>query len=177
MIYYINGDLLNTQCQYICHQVNCQGKMNSGVAKAIRDKWPVVYHNYMAKYNAAADMADEWAVRYEGSAPTASEILLGNIQIVGLWEDYYTTPIHQSVINIFAQQCYGYDGRRYTSYDAFWLCLGKIRETVPKGSSLAFPYKIGCVRGGANWTIIETMIKEALEKDYNIFIYKLEDNQ
>jgi hypothetical protein len=75
-----------------------------------------------------------------------------------------------------AQACFGYDGKRYTSYDAFWLCLGEIREKVPKGSSLAFPYKIGCVRGGANWAIIETMIKEALEQDYNIFIYKLEDN-
>ena len=35
----INGDLLNANTDFICHQVNCQGKMNSGVAKAIRNKW------------------------------------------------------------------------------------------------------------------------------------------
>ena len=168
MIYYINGDLLNTQCQYICHQVNCQGKMNSGVAKAVRDKWPVVYEEYCDWHTSY----DAWAYAHQNQEYTysAADAMLGHIQIVKVNNN-------QNVVNMAAQACFGYDGKRYTSYDAFWLCLGEIREMVPKGSSVAFPYKIGCVRGGANWTIIETMIKEALEKDYDIFIYKLEDNQ
>ena len=177
MIHEVKGNLLDTECDYICHQVNCQGKMNSGVAKAIREKWPVVYQNYMAKYNDTASMADEWAGRYEGGTPAASEMLLGDIQIVGLWEDYYATPIHQSVINMFAQQYYGYDGRRYTSYDAFWNCLNLIKQTVPKGQTIAFPGRIGCVRGGANWDIIKNMIEVVLGKDYEVFIYYLEDEK
>ena len=28
----IDGDLFNTKAKYICHQVNCKGKMGSGVA-------------------------------------------------------------------------------------------------------------------------------------------------
>ena len=173
-IHHAISDLLASDCEYICHQVNCQGKMNSGIAKSIREKWPVVYHNYMAKYNAVASMADEWAGRYEGGTPEASEMLLGDIQIVGLWEDYYTAPVHQSVINMFAQQHYGYDGRRYTSYDAFWSCLGHIKDMVPKGKKIGFPGYIGCVRGGANWDVIYEMINQVLAEDYEVYIYFLE---
>jgi hypothetical protein len=97
--------------------------------------------------------------------------LLGDIQIVGLWEDFYATDFHQSVINMFAQEHYGYDGRRYTSYDAFWNCLNLIKKSVPKGSKIGFPGYIGCVRGGANWEVISTMIKEVLSEDYEVYIY------
>ena len=45
---------------------------------------------------------------------------------------------------------------------------------MPKGATIAFPYKIGCGLGGANWEIIEKMI-DVVFKDYGVFIYKLED--
>ena len=38
----INGDVLSTTCIYIAHQCNAMGKMNSGVAKQIREKYPEV---------------------------------------------------------------------------------------------------------------------------------------
>lgn len=34
----LDGDLLTSTAECILHQVNCAGKMNSGVAKAIRKK-------------------------------------------------------------------------------------------------------------------------------------------
>ena len=155
MIHEIKGNLLDTNCQYICHQVNCQGKMNSGVAKAIRDKWPEVYTQYLQKYVDADGYADE---------------LLGEIQHV---------PVSnlKCVINMFAQENYGYDGYRYTSYDAFWSCVNRIAVTVPKGSSIAFPNRIGCVRGGANWDVIKNMIEVVLGKDYDIYFYNLEEEK
>lgn len=42
-IKFIEGNLLDSTTDIICHQVNCQGKMSSGVAKAIREKYPKVY--------------------------------------------------------------------------------------------------------------------------------------
>jgi hypothetical protein len=54
------------------------------------------------------------------------------------------------------------------------MCLGEILKTVPKGSSIAFPARIGCVRGGANWDVILTMIDEVLVPHYEIYIYNLE---
>ena len=151
MVYEVKGNLLESNCDYICHQVNCQGKMNSGIAKAIREKWIEVYHLYMERFRL-----------------NKSTTFLGTIQDIQTFDGPH-------VINMFAQQHYGYDGRRYTSYDAFWSCLGKIREEVPKGSSIAFPDHIGSCRGGANWNVIKTMIAEALGNDYEIYIYKLEE--
>ena len=171
-VQHIQCNLLDAPVDYICHQVNCQGRMGSGIAKQIRERWPVVYKNYMAKIYAVDEFVSKTYGGYE-NGPNTSEILLGDIQIVGLWEDYYATDFHQSVINMFAQQYYGYDGKRYTSYDAFWNCLNLIKQTVPKGSTIGFPDHIGCGLGGANWEVILTMIKEVLN-DYNVYIYKLE---
>ena len=154
MVYYVKGDLLKSDCQYICHQVNCQGRMGSGIAKQIRERWPVVYEHYMTLYNTKGI-----DVRYE---------LLGEIQVVNV-------ESNRNIINMFGQESYGYDGRRYTSYDAFWSCLGKIKATVPKGSKIGFPAKIGCGLGGANWEVIFKMIEQVLAEDYEVYIYILEE--
>lgn len=145
MITFHNGNILDSGATVICHQVNCQGKMNSGVAKAIREKWPEVYDRYRVKYECEVD-------------------LLGQIQPVIINAD-------KAVINMFAQYNYGYDGRRYTSYDAFWSCLGEIKKYLNPGVTIAFPARIGCVRGGANWNVILTMIEEVLGADYNVEIW------
>ena len=137
------GDITTSDAKIICHQVNCQGKMNSGVAKVIRDKWPEVYNRYRAKCESEVD-------------------LLGQIQPI------YIAEGDKAVINMFAQYNYGYDGRRYTSYDAFWSCLGEIKKYLNPGITIAFPARIGCVRGGANWTVIKTMIEEVLSEDFEI---------
>ena len=173
MVQFVKGNLLESNCDYICHQVNCQGKMNSGIAKQIREKWPIVYKNYMEKYNTMSDVILSTYGGYEDGGPDISEVLLGDIQIVNI-----NTPgadeRAQQVINMFAQQHYGYDGRRYTSYDAFWSCLGKIKDVVPEGKKIGFPGRIGCVRGGANWNVIYEMIDQVLGRDYEVYIYFLE---
>ena len=163
MIYWKKGDLLESDCDYICQQVNCMGKMNSGIAKQIREKWPIVYQNYMAKCNFS-----------HPSGYIRPELLLGDIQIVGLWDDYNETKFHQSVINMYSQLNYGYDGRRYTSYDAFWNCVNLIKQSVPTDKKIGFPYNIGCGLGGANWNVILTMVDTVLA-DYTVEIYVLED--
>lgn len=174
-MHHVIGDLLESDCDYICHQVNCQGKMNSGIAKSIRDKWPIVYNNYITMYNKTAKHLLAAYSGYE-ICPDVSEILLGDIQIVDLWDNYYATDFHQNVINMFAQQYLGYDGHRYTSYDAFWSCLDKIKTIVPAGKKIGFPGRIGCVRGGANWDVIYEMINQVLGQDYEVYIYFLEGN-
>ena len=99
MVYFRKGDLLESECDYICHQVNCMGKMNSGIAKQIREKWPIVFQNYMAKCNFS-----------HPSGYVRPEVLLGDIQFVPLYEDYYKDVKRQQVINMFGQYGYGYDG-------------------------------------------------------------------
>lgn len=43
MVSYKNGDLFSSGCNVICHQVNCKGMMNAGIAKTMRKKYPDVY--------------------------------------------------------------------------------------------------------------------------------------
>ena len=174
MITFKKMNICDSQCDNICHQVNCQGVMNSGVAKAIREKWPVVYENYKAKYNECKKSVEEMYQHYGNSPFSISDLMLGTIQHVPLYDNYYKTEKHQGVINMFAQSRYGYDGKRYTSYDAFWSCLGWIKKITPKGSSIAFPKYIGCCRGGADWNVIKTMIEQVLGQDYHVYIYELE---
>ena len=162
MVTFHKGNILDSGADVICHQVNCQGAMNSGVAKAIRGKWPVVYKAYREKFQEMEDKIVKLCGSFE-SQMDVSEVLLGEAQAVGIGDKRY-------VVNLFAQQYYGYDNRQYTSYDAFWQCLNKLTEDFSKSKTIAFPARIGCVRGGANWNVILKMIEEVLG-DYNVEIW------
>lgn len=154
MVKYVKGDLLESNCDYICHQVNCQGVMGSGIAKQIREKWPVVFDEYSRKY-------------YEAPSDCRSYWLLGQIQLI-ITDDNF-------VINMFSQEAYGRDGCRYTSYDAFWECLINITRTVPINAAIGFPRGIGCGLGGGDWAVISTMIETVLGEDYDVYIYEREE--
>lgn len=150
MITYKNGNLLNSDAEVICHQVNCQGAMGSGVAKQIRIRWPNVYDKYKEYVNSIGNKNN----------------ILGHVQFVQVSEG-------KRVCNMFSQLNYGYAGERYTSYDAFYTCLEEMARVLPKNSTIAFPYGIGCCRGGANWEIISNMIETVL-REYDVTFYYLE---
>lgn len=148
------GNLFDTDAKWICHQVNCRRKMRSGVAMQVREKYPHVYSAYMKM------------------TPK-----LGNILVVPVEPNAPNNYDGQYIVNMFCQENYGYDGNRYTSYDAFVESLEKLRDYVlfhdrTDTPTIAFPYKIGCDRGGANWEIISNMIETVL-KDFTIEYWKL----
>lgn len=145
----LTGNLLDNHGCVICHQVNCQKTMGSGVAKQIKDTWPEVAQAYQM---------------YFIDHPTP----LGRTQLV-------QTNDGHVIANMYAQDRYGYDGKRYTNYEAFASCLEELNRKLADGASVAFPYKIGSDRGGANWEIIRTMIQNILTNK-NIYIYRLEEN-
>lgn len=141
------GNLLDVQKIYICHQVNCQGVMGSGLAKQIKNKWKKAY---------------EWYAK-DCKSKTPEE-LLGTICPVNVEDNI-------SVINMYAQNKYGTD-KRYTDYEAFEKCLNNIKFHVPKENTIIrFPYGIGCGLGGGDWEIIQNLIKKVLE-EYNVEIYR-----
>lgn len=154
MVNHVIGNLLDSNCEYICQQVNCQGVMASGIAKQIRERWPEVYEKYFREH--------EFWTKQMGRSSSP----LGNIDIVRI------NNSNQSVINIYSQRDYGYDGERYTSYDAFAKCLGLIKSYIPGGATIGFPSGIGCGLGGGNWQVISALIDEYLGDDYDVYIYK-----
>lgn len=149
MIKIVKGDLLNAREAAICHQVNCQNMMGSGVAKAIYTKWPEVkseYHKFCA-----------------GKRPRD---LLGNAQIVFL-HDFPTG--NKVVINIFGQLNCGHDKICYTRYDALADAFDKL-NTLAAGKTLAFPYGFGCGLAGGDWKEVERLMLEHLN-NVDVTIY------
>ena len=156
MVHYVKGNLLDSDCDYICHQVNCQGRMNSGIARQIRERWPEVYEKYLREH-------EFWTVQMGRSMSP-----LGNIDIVRI------NNSNQRVINMYTQPGYGYDGKRYTSYDAFERALDLIRAYILDDAKIGFPKNIGCGLGGGDWTVISGLIEKILGKTHDVYIYELE---
>ena len=161
MVKIIDGDLLESGANIICHQVNCQGKMNSGVAKQIRLKYPEVYNRYAFLCNAHKD----------------KNAMLGTNQVIHTNDGTY-------IVNMFAQNNYGYDGKQYTSLEALRNCFEDIYSDfkflkVGKGEPgtkrfrLALPYGIGSVRGGAKWEDVYAIIEEVF-KDVEVELWRLD---
>ena len=76
--------------------------------------------------------------------------------------------------NLFAQKSYGYDGKQYTDINALRKCFENLRSyAVLENMSIAMPYKIGCVRGGANWEEVYQMINDIFE-NCNIELWRLD---
>ena len=146
MVTVVKGNLLNSSEKIIAHQVNCQKKMNSGVAKAIREKWPIVFEKYQK-----------------------AESQLGFVDFILIDNHYHY------VANMYAQDNYGYDGKQYTYYDAFRQCCKTIVETcrnMPIKYTVAMPYKIASDRGGADWDKIMDILLEEFT-DIDLTLYKL----
>ena len=149
MIRVVKGNLLDTKETIIAHQVNCQRKMNSGVAKAIREKYPVVFDRYCK-----------------------TEPKLGFVDFISVGD-----RIHY-IANMYAQDRYGYDGKQYTDYEAFRQCCEKIAKEcrlskqMKKEFNVAMPYKIASDRGGADWDKIMDILLEVFT-DVDLTLYKL----
>ena len=156
MIIHKKCDIFESGADIICHQVNCQGVMGSGLAKQVRERYPAVYRAYK-----------EWCEDYK------TEELLGMSQFVPVkkpWEERgENDPI--SIINIFGQLDYGY-GKCHTDYNALKHAFQNISLLVRMSNPspiIAFPYKFGCARGGGDWEVVRGMIEEAFQ-DCMVFI-------
>jgi len=145
------GDLFQASESIIGHQVNCQAVMGSGVAKQMKKLYPEVFKEY---------------VRY---CRQHKDDLLGSCQIVEL-----NQGTHKYVANLFGQQAYGGDGRKYTNDDALSSALTQLYKFAKANQcSVALPYKIGCDRGGGDWNIVLGMLNEIFT-DVDVSLYKLQ---
>lgn len=165
MIKIIDGDLFTSDARIIAHQVNCQGKMGSGVALQVKNKYPNVYSEYMK---------------------VCSSDMLGQIQIVPVnseWNGFDCGDIaipydEKFICNMFAQNNYGYDGKLYTDIEALTKCFALLNGLVHEknnniNSKIAMPYKVGCCRGGANWEDVYKLM-ESIFSDCDVELWRLD---
>ena len=148
--------LKNNEIDFLMHVVNCQGVMNSGIAKQVKQEFPENFKRYRSVYKQHVDSNQQ------------SE-LLGCVLI------------NSSVINLFAQNNYGYDKKRYLHYGAITESLSVI-PTHPiikialiknkKQITIGVPMLMGCDRAGGDWQVVSEML-QGLPRFINIIIYKL----
>lgn len=145
-IIYEIGDIINSQENIIAHGCNAQRKMASGVAKALRNKWPEA----------------TWKPYSE-----APKLSMGST-IPGI-----TRCGEKIIFNCITQEMYGYDGKKYVSYDAIHDCFSTINdlEISEYGTCIAIP-RIGAGLGGGSWEVIEKIILSTVT-NYKVKVYDL----
>lgn len=179
----LEGDVFDTDCQVICHQVNCMGKMGSGIAKIIRSLYPEVYKVYMEDYNTLGDLlygscrlinvSNYNSIRYIANL-YGQYSYIGSMQLNEMLKlDSNKQPDTWNPSN----GVMSYSPYRYTNYEAFYRGLETLASLMIQTglTSVAFPYRIGSDRGGADWNIILAMIDSVFSK-YNqitVKIYRL----
>lgn len=157
---YKQGDLLECTKEKefrIVHSGNNRGKMASGVAAAILNKFPQVKEDYLKAYSTYWVASTRWL----GEVVISVTSYQGNIGYI------YT---------IIGQDGYGYDGKKYVDYDAlrrgFLSIKARVIQENPK-ATLSMP-KIGAGLGGGDWLVISTIIKDVFkDTEFTINIYEL----
>lgn len=141
---YVKGDILNAKHGIICHQVNCRLVMGSGLAKAIRDKYPTVY----SEYRRVMEVVE-------------AKHRLGKCQIVEV------VPRTLYVANLFGQFNFGRArGVVYTDYSAVSSALKSLMDWHKINCHRDFPVYIprgmSCGLAGGDWKVVEGIIKDVV---------------
>lgn len=138
MIKYETGNLLD-QTGLIIHGCNAQGVMGSGVALAVKQKYPSAFKDYYDFCN---------------NPHSNRSTLLGNVIFTDISNDI-------CVASAITQECYGRDGIRYVNYEALSRCFEQIARLKGANMKIHIP-TIGAGLGGGNWKIISTIIDETI---------------
>ena len=151
IIEYINDSILNAEQYHILHGVNCQNKMGSGVAKVLYEKYPEVKQKYHED----------------------NEYVKKNVGYYAKLGDTRAIPCEDKIVhNCYTQDYYGYDGKKYVSYDAIYEVFQRYARSNLK--EVAIP-KIGAGLAGGNWNIISQIIDDATGDDLDVYVYYLKD--
>jgi O-acetyl-ADP-ribose deacetylase (regulator of RNase III) len=156
-IIYKTGDLTRAEEPYIIHGCNAQGRMGSGVAKALMDRYPAVRERYLEQHAAAQAAAREF---------------LGTIH-VGHGD------AQRTIFNAITQEFYGYDGKLYASYDAIEQCMTALDQTMEdialstgETPHVAMPL-LGCGLAGGDWTVVSEIVQRC-SKHFQPVVYTLD---
>ena len=131
----INQNILTIGQGTICQQVNCFQTMGTGIALAIRNKYPIVYQEYKNK---------TLFPRYKN---------LGRAQVIKVAEGLYCACL-------YGQYDYGRDYRR-TEYGSIYMALKNLKAKLSEDQyPVYFPWKMSSNNAGADFNIISEMIDE-----------------
>lgn len=137
----------------LMHQVNCQGAMNSGIAKSIRSEYNEHYKDYM-----------DYCEFHDNPSAILGTYVQTNIEF-------------GTIVGLFGQLKYGYGGEKYTNHVALIKAMTDFTKQyrhMDEKPIIAIPKFMGCDRGGGSWELMEVLIQELEELNgITIHCYKL----
>ena len=141
-------DLTTVETGLIAHGCNCQGAFGSGIAGAIRKKWPNIFVGFL-NHGIGKD-------------------LLGTIDTIPVDNDL-------AVINCYTQEFYGPGDKKYADLEAVANCVFQAIDVAQRLDRDLYIAKIGCGLGGLDW---DTEVKPLYEKifagvDVNVYVCDL----
>lgn len=160
MIEYKIGNLLDVEEGFIAHGVNCQGVMGSGVALAVRKKYPEVFKEY---------------VKFVDQRKNYQSIFDGAIQETPLLGETLCCKVSDklTIANMFTQdETAKFPGDKVISYIALAKCFNDFYNFAEEGSVLNIP-KIGAGLAGGDWGKIQEIIN-LISKDNRVICWTLE---
>jgi hypothetical protein len=154
----IKGNLLDFpgQINNIAHSCNTKNVMGAGIAKQIKERYPLAYS---ADCNAKHD----------------------NANILGAWSFGWTDPsCTNGIYNMYTQEEIG--AKRSVDYEGFHCALEQVADyldwRVNEGKEFicfGLPYGISCGLAGGSSRIINTIIHEILtHRSFKTYIVKYE---
>lgn len=155
----VSGNLLDfpERINVICHQANINNKFGAGLAKQIKERYPVAY-------------------KVDSEAYKKGLAVLGSYTYAKLRDNKY-------IFNCYAQDLYEKSLANIpTSYDAIYsslMCVkGKLYEIHHNNEEfiphIGFPYKMGCGLGGGNWEIYKKIIDECIGNSFTYDFIKFD---
>jgi len=142
----LKGSILGVQAGIICHQVNCQGSLGTGLAAQLKNRYPKVRSDYYGSYH-------------------QGKLKLGEVIF---------TTIRQSYLYV-ASMCGQTDFQRtwmsqekiHTDYKALESCLIKVKNFAGSASEYNYlpiylPYKIGCGLAKGSWSKVANVIQKTI---------------
>lgn len=125
MITVIEKDIATVNRGVIAHGVNCRGVMGSGVAAALKGKWPKIY--------------------------TSFKQLTPGPEQLGMCDIITIEPLELYVANCYTQVNFGRDGKRYAEPSAIGEALTVASFFALATSLDLYLPQIGAGLGGLDW--------------------------
>lgn len=145
MIYIYSGSVFEAPTNVIIHQCNCFHTMETGIAKAIKEKFPEVYQT---------DLKTDFADRKK----------LGTFNLTKVRDPKQREL--RFICNLYGQYHFGRE-KSHTNYEALLKGFTAIEKQMSHPLvtvSLAVPWKIGCNTAGGDWNKVQDILKTVFLK-------------
>jgi O-acetyl-ADP-ribose deacetylase (regulator of RNase III) len=167
---YVDGNLLDMAEQgkfdIIVHGCSCQNRMESGIAKQIRDRYPKAY---MADQLTQKGDSDKLGCFTQASID-GSSVFPTEKGSRGLYQYRYSF----TVLNAYTQENYGYGHSIYVNYEAVSQVFKQIKLLYDMNPMAPMRIGIPMIGSGAangDWTIIESIIADMNFSDLTVVCY------